>query len=170
MSEQKQYEPLKPNERWVAGIVNIAPDVGKDHPYAFFEIDTVDEKTHQFVLDRYKKYNLDCVSHRIGKGYHYFGGQVDLQIKNEWYSELRHLNVRYPPLTLRVTKKFKDEIYERPMYHEAQNVVPNWSKALMFFMNKVIRNQISTDLWAALDSVGMRRYFRCTVYKVEVQI
>lgn|SRR5574337_339175 len=155
---------------YVAGVVNIDPKVSGSFPHTFFELDTTDINVRDKVLGIYKKYNLDVVEHRIGKGWHFFGNKVDRQIWIEWYSELKDLNPLYPPLTLRISKKFPTEVYERPIYHEAQEVVPNWSRSLMSFMNKVIRGENSTNLWSAINHVGLTKWFKCVVYPVEVKI
>lgn len=160
----------QPVKTFVAGVVNIDPKVSGNHPHAFFEIDTTDTSVRDYVLSIYHKYNLDVVEHRIGKGWHFFGNKVDRQIWIEWYSELKKLNPSYPPLTLRISKKFAGEVFERPIYHEAQESVPNWSRALMSFMNKVIRDQNSDNLWVAVNNAGLPKYFKCVVYPVEVKI
>lgn len=163
MSELKQ-------EKWVAGVVNTPQDgTGKDFPFTFFEIDTDEPNVDQQVLNVYKRFNLDVVSQRIGKGYHYFGNQIDRAIWREWYAELKNLNPLYPPLTLRITKKFIDEVFEKPVYHEAQNVIPNWAKALMHFLNKEIRGQNDTNLYKATQACSLQKYFRVVVYKVNLQ-
>jgi hypothetical protein len=150
---------------WVGGVVNVNV-VNINEPYTFFEIDTTDEKIRDAVLGIYKKYNLDVIEHRIGKGYHFFGGHVDRSIWREWYSELKPLNPKYPPLTLRVTKKFEGEIFERPVYHEAQNIVPHWSKAVMHFLNKTIRNENDNYIKEAMRVCGLHKYFKCVVYNI----
>lgn len=155
---------------FVAGVVNIDPRVSGNHPHCFFEIDTTDTKVRDYVLSVYKKYNLDVVEQRLGQGFHFLGNKTDRQIWIEWYSELKKINPKYPPLTLRISKKFDTEVYERPIYHEAQEVVPNWSRALMSFMNKVIKGTARDNLWAALNQAGCPKYFKCVVYNVEVKI
>lgn len=158
-----------PKTKWVAGVVNFSLHLGRDFPHAFFEIDTTDEASHKHVLDSYKRFNIDCVSQRIGNGYHYFGNAIDRQIWREWYLTVKELNYKYPPLTLRITKKFRDEVFERPAYHEAQQITPNWSRALMHFLNKEIRGENNTDLHKAMESVGLKKYFKTVVYKVELK-
>lgn len=156
-------------EKWVAGIVNISPHFGKDHPYTFFEIDTIEKCVYESVLENYKKFNLDVVSQRIGKGFHFFGANADRQVWKEWYFGIKDFNYKWPPLTLRITKKKEDEIFERPIYHEAQSKPLDWSRSLMHFMNKVIRNENSTDLHQAMSDCGLDKYYKCVVYKVELK-
>lgn len=153
--------------RFVAGVVNIDTRLGKDHPYSFFEIDTIDENIHQRVLENYMKFNLDVVSQRIGKGYHYFGNITDRQVWKEWYFGIRDINLKWPPLTLRITRKFYDEIFERPVYHEAQNRPPNWARALMHFLSKEHMRMNSTDLHKAMKSCSLPEYFKVVVYPLK---
>lgn len=156
--------------RWVAGIYREDPKLGKDFPHTFFETDAIDEKTNQFVLESYKRFNLDVVSQRIGKGFHYFGSSVDISIWREWYATLKEINFKWPPLTLRISKKFSDEIFERPVYHEAQSRPLDWSRALMHFLSKETKGQNDTNLHSAMQTCGLHKYFRCLVYKVELNV
>lgn len=152
--------------KFVGGVVNIDPRIGGNHPYTFFEVDTRDKTIHEKVIEVYKKYNLDLVYHSIGKGAHFFGGNVDRQIWIEWYSELKSLNVEYPPLTLRITRKFDDEIFEKPVYYEAQSVITNWSKSLMHFLNKEKDFKNDTNIRKAIYACGLQKYFKETVYPI----
>jgi len=152
--------------KFVGGIVNIDPRIGGNHPYTFFEVDTKDKEIHEKVISIYKKYNLDLVLHVIGKGAHFFGASVDRQIWIEWYSELKELNPLYPPLTLRLTRKYDDEIFEKPIYYEAQSVTPNWSKALMHFLNKEKDWKNDTNIRKAIYACGLQKYFKETVYPI----
>lgn len=155
------------HKKFVAGVVNISPVLGKDHPYTFFEIDVIDEKTFNQVLVNYERFNIDVVSHRIGKGYHFFGGNTDRQIWKEWYSKIKHLNLKYPPLTLRITRKFDDEIFERPVYHEAQSKPLDWSRSLMYFLNKELRRENSTNLHESMNRCSLSKYFKVVVYPLD---
>ena len=152
--------------KFVGGVVNYSKELGKDFPFCFFEIDTTDESVHQTVLDTYAKYNVDVISHRIGKGYHYFGNVLSRELWKDWYAVLKPLNIAYPPLTLRITRKFDDEVFEKPIYHEAQNVVPNWSKSIMHFLNKEKEWKNSTDIRKAIYACGIPKYFKETVYPI----
>lgn len=149
--------------KWVAGVVRIDPVRGNNFPFTWFEIDTTDEKTRDFVLSIYKKYNLDVIEQRLGKGFHFFGSQCDLTVWRDWYAELKHINEQYPPLTLRITKKFPNEVFERPIYHEAKGL-ENWARSLMHFLNKEKKGQNSSNLWKAIDSCGLQKWFKCVVY------
>src|SRR5689334_2058579 len=105
MTEQAVKTPLKENEVWVAGVVNVIPGLSKEEArlqrYAFFEIDTTDENVFNFVLESYKKHDINLISQRIGQGYHFFGDLMPIESWKEWYLEVRELNKQYPPLTLR---------------------------------------------------------------------
>lgn len=152
--------------KFVGGVVNYNKELGKDFPFCFFEIDTIAENTHQFVLESYKKYNVDVISQRIGKGYHYFGGVLSREIWKDWYASIKELNIDYPPLTLRITRKFDDEVFEKPLYHEAQSVVPNWSKAVMHFLNKEKDFKNDSNIRKAIYACGIPKYFKETVYPI----
>lgn len=149
--------------RWVAGVVNVN-QINKNEPYTFFEIDTPDEQVKQKILAVYRKWNIDVIEHRIGKGYHFFGNAIDRSIWRDWYAELKPLNPKYPPLTLRITRKYIGEAFERPVYHEAQNIVPNWSKAIMHFLNKEMRGLNDTNLKKSTHDCGLHKYFTVVVY------
>jgi len=148
-----------------AGIVNIGP-LGKDFPYAFFEIDIIDQKIHDFVISVYQKYNLNCISHRVGKGWHFFGDTVERTIWVDWKNELQHLNPKYPPLTLRISKKPMDVTFERPVWYGDKNAIPNWAKATMHYLNKEIKGENHTDLWQSMYNCNLETYFKLTVYPV----
>jgi len=157
-------------KKWVAGVVNQEPRLGPNFPYTFFEIDTKEQKVHDYVLSVYKKYNLDVIEHVIGKGTHFFGSTTDRQIWREWYSELKSINEKYPPLTLRITKKFSNELFERPIYHEAQSKPLDWSRSLMHFLNKEIKGKNRSDLHFSMNDCGLPKYFKTVVYPVEVKV
>lgn len=151
------------DRKFVAGVVRFDPIRGPNFPYTFFEIDTRDESVKDFVISIYKKYNIDVISHKVGQGFHFFGGQVDLTIWRDWYAELKHLNEKYPPLTLRITKKFDTEIFEKPVYYEAKGL-ENWARSIMHFLNKEIKRQNSTNLWTSTNSCGLNKWFKVVVY------
>ncbi len=164
-----ENNPSIKSKRWVGGIVKISPEKGKEFPYTFFEIDTTDQKIHEFVLEQYKKFNLDVISHRIGKGYHYFGAMIDIDTWRKWYKDLKPLNPDFPTLTLRVTRKSGREVWERPVYVMARDKPENWARALMHFLNKEQNYQNSTDIHHAMNHCGLPKYFKCVVYDVEVK-
>jgi hypothetical protein len=157
---------IKTMNNFVGGVVNINIETN-NFPYAFFEIDTTEQSMHEKVLDTYKKFSIDVVSHRVGKGYHYFGNYIDRQIWTDWYAELKKFNPKYPPLTLRITKKYKEELFERPVYHEVMYKPLNWARSLMHFLNKEMKGENSTNIWSAMRDVGLPNYFKCVVYPLD---
>lgn len=172
MSEINVHDPVPPEakitaKRFVGGIVRINPMTGKDFPYTFFELDTTDPIQHQTVLNQYEKFNIDLVYQRVGKGYHYFGGMVDVQVWREWYKDLKPLNPDFPTLTLRITRKFGTEIWEKPVYVEAQSRPLNWAKALMHFLSNEKHFANSSNIHSAMNHCGLPKYFKCVVYDVE---
>jgi hypothetical protein len=156
------------HKKFVGGIVRISPEKGKDFPYTFFELDTTDPDQHDFVLSQYKKFNIDVIWQRVGKGYHYFGAPVDIQIWREWYAELKPLNPDFPTITLRITRKKVNEVWEKPVYVMATSTPLNWAKALMHFLSKEQVFENSTNIHTAMNHCGLPKYFKCVVYDVEV--
>lgn len=157
------------SKRWVGGIVKISPELGKEYPYAFFELDTTDQVQHDFVLNQYRKFHISVVMQRVGKGYHYFGQPVHIDTWRQWYKDLKPLNPDFPTLTLRVTRKSGHETWERPEYIGMGTNPSDWSRALMHFLNKEQKFQNSTDIHSAMNHCGLPKYFKCVVYDVEVE-
>ena len=168
MSEQELTKKV-----WVAGVVNRDPTIPKGienaDRYTFFEIDTPDIKTHEFVLQTYQKFGIDVCSIRCGQGYHYFGDKVSIIIWREWYAILKPLNDKYPPLTLRITKKRDNEIWEKSVYHQNKNPMPNWAKAVMHFLNKEYRHENDNYIKTSMQRCGLHKYWKCVTYQVEVK-
>lgn len=156
------------SKRWVGGIVKISPQKGKEYPYTFFELDTTDPVQHEFVLNQYKKFGIDVISQRIGKGYHYFGNTINIENWRKWYKDLKPLNPDFPTLTLRVTRKSGKEVWDRPQYIQNNAKPENWARALMHFLNKEQNYHNSTDIHKAMNHCGLPKYFKCVVYDVEV--
>lgn len=156
-------------DKWVCGVVNISPIVGKEYPYTFFEIDNTDTESYNLVVNTYLKYNIDMFEHRCGAGYHFFGSPLNRDIWKKWYSEIKHLNPKWPPLTLRISRKFPDEVFERPVYHQVNQPPPNWAKATMHFLNKEMKGQNSSNLHESMKDCGLEKYFKCVVYKITLE-
>jgi hypothetical protein len=156
--------------KFVAGIVDVDPNMTREQnretPYAFWEIDTTDEKAHQQVLDVYKKFEIDMCSQRVGKGFHYFGEKVPRAIWKEWHEELINLvgNKKFPALTLRITRKFAEEVFERPVYHQVRDPPQDHHRALMHFIVKEMKNQNSTYLERAAHDCGLDKYYKVVPY------
>ena len=166
--DKKLSQTLKP--KFVSGVVitdpNLSKEQARENPYAFWEIDTLDERQHNLVLQTYKKHQIDVVSQVIGKGKHYFGDKVTRERWKLLHDELVSLvgNDKFPALTLRISKKYDSELYERPIYHQNKYPPANWARALMHYMNKTIKGETSTNLNQAMKDCGLPRYFICVVY------
>lgn len=159
-------QELKP--KFVAGIVDVDPSLDKekarDNPYAFWEIDTTDEAVRKLIIITYEKYKIDFIEHRIGKGYHYFGDKVSRETWRDWHQEIKHTNPKFPALTLRISKKYQDEVFERPAYYRVKYDPSNWARALMFYLSKEIRGENSTNLHKAMEACSLQKYFTTVVY------
>lgn len=159
-------QELKP--KFVAGIVDVDSSLSKekarDNPYAFWEIDTTDPIIHKLVIDTYTKYGIDFIEHRIGKGYHYFGDKISRETWRDWHKDINHTNEKFPALTLRISKKYQDEVFERPVYHKVKYDPSNWARALMFYLNKELRGENSTNLHKSMESCSLQKYFITVVY------
>lgn len=170
MSEQE----TQTKKVWVGGVVNRDPKIPKGTPnadrYTFFEIDTPDLRTHEFVLKIYQNFGINVCSIRCGQGYHYFGDVVNIQTWREWYEVLKPLNEKYPPLTLRITKKRENEVWEKSIYHNFKSEMPNWAKAICHFLNKELRHENDTWIKTAMERCGLSKYWRCVTYQVEIPI
>lgn len=170
MAYSKMSQTLKP--KFVAGIVitdpNLSKEQARENPYSFWEIDTDNENVHSTVLEIYKKYNVDVVSQRIGKGWHYFG---DKMFRDNWkilHDDLVRLsgNKEFPALTLRISKKYPGELFERPVYHQNKYPPASWARALMHYLNKEMKCENSTNLHQSMKDCGLPKFFICVVYPV----
>lgn len=163
-------QQLKP--KFVAGIVitdpNLSKEQARENPYAFWEIDSLDEKIHALVLKTYAKHDIDVVSHKLGKGWHYFGDKVTREKWKLLHDELVSFsgNEKFPALTLRISKKYRDEEFERPEYHNNKYPPSNWARALMHYLNKEMKNENSTNLHQSMKDCSLQRYFICVVYPI----
>ena len=137
--------------------------------YTFFEIDTADKETHEFVMQTYATYKINVIVHRLNHGYHYFGDRVPIQTWREWYELLKPLNKDYPPLTLRVTRKRDNELWCKPEYVQNNDQdKANWVKAVLYFLNRELRFENTSTLWNSVKRCGLEKYFKVVVYPVEV--
>lgn len=167
MTQESQLRP-----KFVAGIVITDPQLSKEqareNPYAFWEIDTLDDKVHELVLSTYAKHGIDVISQKLGKGWHYFGDKVTREQWKLLHEKLVNFsgNEKFPALTLRITKKFNNEYYEKPVYHQNKYPPANWAKALMYYMNKEIRGENSTNLHQSMKDVSLHKYFITVVYPI----
>lgn len=161
---------------WIAGIYNWPASTTKEMrmntDYArhnWCDIDVLEKERFNSVLAVFKKYEIDCVSQRLGKGWHFFGDLVPFDTWLKVWEEIKpYADPRWAPHTMRVSKKGDDEVYEKPIYHKHKNDPPKWSRALMSFLCKTIRNENSENLWNAMHQTGLHKYFQCTVYLIEM--
>lgn len=168
---------LETKKVWVCGIYNWQATTTKEerqkHEYPrhnWCDIDTTNIDNFNNVLAVYKKYQVDCISQRCGKGWHFWGDIVDYPTWLKIWTEIKPFaDPKWPPLTLRMSKKRPDEIWERPVYHRHKNDPPKWAKSVMSFLCKALRNENSTNLWQAMHQVGLDKYFQCVVYSVELK-
>lgn len=157
------------SKKFVTGIVDADPNLSIEENrqirYAFWEIDTTDDIHHNLVLQTYKEYGINFVSHRIGKGYHYFGEKIPVEKWKQWHNDLVRLvgNKEFPALTLRVTRKYNDEIFERPVYYGTEPI-PAHFRGLMHFLNKEMKYQNDTNLKKASHHSGLDKYWKVVFY------
>lgn len=162
---------------WVGAVYNWESSSTKEirrlgeYPrHNWCDIDVDDIKNYDAVLDAFKKYQVDVISQRVGRGWHFFGDVVDYETWKQIWIEIKpYADPQWAPHTLRLTKKRVDELFERPVYHKHKNDPPKWARALMHFLCKTIRNENSSNIWSAMRDTGLNRYFQCTVYLVELQ-
>lgn len=159
---------------WVGGIYNWASSSTKEirrlgnYPrHNWCDIDIYENERLESVLEVFKKHQIDVVSQQLGKGWHVFGDIVAYETwKQVWLEIKPYADPLWAPHTLRLTKKRTDEVYERPIYHKNKNDPPNWSRSLMHFLCKAIRDENSSNIWSAMHDTGLDKYFQCTVYSV----
>jgi len=166
-----------PQKVWVCGVYNWQASstkeirVKNEYPrHNWCDIDTTDQINFDSVLAVFKKYGIDCVSQRCGKGWHFFGDLVEYELwKKIWIDIKPFADPRWAPHTLRISKKRPNEIWERPIYHKHKNDPPNWARSLMHFLCKALRNENSTNLWSAIKDCGIHKYWQPVVYEVELK-
>lgn len=170
-------QEAKTQKAWVGGIYNweakTTKEIRRKHEYPrhnWCDIDTSNIENYNRVLEVFKNFNVNCVSQRCGRGWHFFGDLVELQTWQKIWDEIRPFaDQHWAPHTLRVVKKYSNELFELPIYHKHESNPPKWSKALMSFLCKSIRNENSENIWASMHHVGLDKYFQCTVYQVELK-
>lgn len=161
---------------FVCGVYNWPANITKeerrtfDYPrHNWCDIDTTDQLNYDSVLAVFKKYEIDCVSQRCGKGWHFWGDLVEYSSWQKIWDEIRPFaDQKWAPHTLRISKKKPTEIWERPIYHQHKSPPPKWARALMSFLCKALRNENSTNLYQAMHQVGLDKYFQCICYPIEV--
>jgi len=162
---------------WCGGIYNWNVKTNKEERkkggygrHNWCDIDTTNIENYNAVLQVFKNYNVDVISQKLGKGWHFFGDFVDYETWRQIWSEIKpYADPLWAPHTLRITKKRPEEIWERPIYHKHKNDPQNWAKSIMAFLCKTLRNENPSNIWAATHSVGLHKYFQVTVYGVELK-
>ena len=162
---------------WVCGIYNWQAGTSKEERmkgeysrHNWCDIDVVSIENLDAVLQVFKKWQVDCISQRCGKGFHVFGDLVEYPLWQLIWDEIRpYADQKWAPHTMRISKKRKNEVWERPIYHKNKNEPQNWAKALMSFLCKELRSENSTNLWNAMHQCGLDKYFHCVVYEVELK-
>lgn len=160
---------------WVVGVYNWLGTSTREgrianknySRYSFCDIDVLEEERFDKVLDVYRKYQVDVVSQRLGKGWHFISDVVDFDTWLKIRMETKpYVDPLWPPHCIRLTKKRENEIFEKPIYHQHKNERPNWSKAIMWFLTKTQRDGNPKNLWAEAKHAGLHKYFQVTVYPV----
>jgi hypothetical protein len=162
---------------WIGGIYSWPASSTKEERrkggYArhnWCDIDTDNVENYNAVLAVFKKYQVDVISQRVGRGWHMFGDLVEYDLWKQIWIEIKpYADPLWSPHTLRVTKKRKDELWSRPIYHKHKNDPQNWAKSIMAFLCKTLRDENSSNIWTAMHSVGLHKYFQVTVYGVELK-
>lgn len=156
--------------KFVAGVVDVDPRLSKEenrlNPYAFWEIDTIDQETNKIVIQTYEKYGIDFVEHRIGKGWHYFGEKIPIEKWKYWHEEVVKLvgNKEFPALTIRITRKYHNEVFERPVYHQVNSPPRDHHRALMHFLNKEMKYENNWNLKKSMENTSLQKYYKVVVY------
>lgn len=93
---------------------HIRPKIESNYRYLFWEIDTKEEDTLQYVLETYVDAELPVYIHQTMRGYHFIS--IKPIEEERWkllISQLRYTNPSYPPLTLRIKpNKYLGEVSE----------------------------------------------------------
>lgn len=162
---------------WVGGIYNWEATSTKEvrvkgvYPrHNWCDIDILEQNRFDSVLKVFEKYQVDVISQRLGKGWHFMGDLVPFEQWLTIWKEIKpYADPLWAPHTIRVTKKRPDEVFERPIYHKFKNDPQNWARALMSLLCKSIRNENSTNIKSAMHQVGLDKYFQCVVYPIEIK-
>ena len=168
---------LSSQKIWVGGVYNWSNSSTKEERrkggYArhnWCDIDTDNIENYNAVLEVFKKYGIDVISQRVGRGWHLFGDLVDYDLWRSIWAEIKPFaDPMWAPHTLRLTKKRQDEIFMMPLFHKNREEPKPWMRSLMSFLCKVTRYENSTNLYSAMHHVGLDKYFQVTVYLVELK-
>ena len=165
---------------WVCGVYNWDVKTTKEERhknknydrYNWCDIDTIDIKYYESVIQVFKNHKVSCIGQRCGKGYHVWGDLVPFDLWLQIWDEIRPFaDPRWAPHTLRISKKRPNEIWEKAIFYDNSNSgMKPWMKSLLHFLGKELREENSTHLKKAMQRVGLNKYFECPVYPVEITI
>lgn len=170
MSEQIQSKRII-----VGGLYNWSASTSKEERiknpeyerHNWCDIDVLEQKRFDSVLEVYRKYQVNVVSQRLGRGWHFMGDLVPYELwRKIWFEIKPYADPRWAPHTIRVTKKREDEIFEKPIYHNHGSLPPNWAKALMSFLCKSVYAEDYSKIYSAMHHSGLHKYFQNIVYPV----
>lgn len=152
---------ILPKPVWVCGVTKDPPYEGERPKggYVFFELDKPDQAYCDEVLQVYQEMKIPVLYMRIRRGWHFFGDIRPDEIKNALQRRLNHLNFDGSfNTTLRIKRKTKDEVFESPIY-QGPEPRPNWVKALNYFLNLEVKNEIKDYDYIA-KKCGLYKYFK----------
>lgn len=149
-----------PRPVWTCGLTMYEPHEGERPKvgYVFFELDKPNQEYFDEVIKTYAEMGIGVVSHKIRRGFHFFGDLRPDDIRRTLQKRLQHLNFDGSlNTTLRVKRKSSDEIFEPSIWHGKER--PNWCKALQYFLALESRNEI-TDYDVTAKRCGLHKYFK----------
>lgn len=164
---------------WVGGVYNWSATSTKEerrrnneYPrHNWCDIDTFDTKFYESVIKIFQENEVNCIGQKCGRGFHVWGDLVSFDLWLKIWNEIRPFaDPRWPPHTIRITKKRQEEIWEKPIFHKHESDPKPWSRSLMHFLCKTLRNENSENIWNAMHQVGLHKYLQVTVYPVELRI
>lgn len=165
---------------WIQGIYNWPAYITKEERHKnknyerhnWADIDTKDRKYYDSVIQIFKENNVSCIGQICGKGAHVWGDLVPFEKWMKIWDQIRPFtDPLWAPHTLRISKKRKDEIWERPVFYNFSNLdkPKPWMQALMHFICKALREENSSNLKVAVHQCGLNKYFECPRYPVELK-
>lgn len=92
---------------------HIRPKIETNWRYLFWEIDTKDVETFEYVLATYTDNELPVYAHQTTRGWHFISVKpIEFEKWQSLVSRLRQTNISYPPLTLRIKpNKYLGEVH-----------------------------------------------------------
>ena len=159
MSQESKI--VLPKPIWVCGITHIQPYTDKipNERYVFFELDSDKEEYKIEVLKGYADRNIPVLYQKVRRGFHFWGGLFSMKINQEFQRSFSHLNLDGSlNTTLRIKRKTDNEVFEMPQY-QGPEPIPNWAKALRYFLTLEYRRQI-TDYDQTAKKCGLYKYWK----------